>query len=89
MRSPATLGTDMPMAWEEGLDEAVVLLRERDDMGRLGSAAPPAETKGLPFGNRFVASALGTVGGLTILVAIAAAIVIRRRTCQAASGAGS
>ena len=89
MRSPSTLGTDIPMAWDEGLDAAVVLLRERKSMGRLGSSTPVAETSGLPFEGRVVAAVVWTMGGLVVVVIVAAILILRYRRRIDTSQTGS
>jgi hypothetical protein len=79
LRSPANLGTDIPMNWNEALDATVVPLHPPDDDSVLAEATPSTGTD-VPFAGRaMLASILGTLVVLFIAVAAAAVVLVWRK----------
>lgn len=80
MRSPSTLGTDVPMVWEEHLDAAVVALRTPTNAeGLRSTTAPGIEASGSAFEGPVRAIALWTVGALVVVVMVVTAVMLRRK----------
>jgi len=80
LRPPASLGVDIPMTWDETLDDAVVLLRTSDgapdvaaDPSLASAAVDPANARPV------LARAVWTFGALVVVVSITAAALVWRR----------
>ncbi len=71
LQSPAALGIDIPMDWDEACDESVVALRSSDIL--TGSVAG---TGGI------LATTLWTLGGLVVLVGLATVLIMRSKNRQ-------
>ncbi|HUU27680.1 MAG TPA: hypothetical protein VM123_07700 [archaeon] len=68
LQSPAALGVDLPMEWDETLDSALVKLRSND-----------IQVSGVSGTWGILATTAWTLGGLVFLVGIATALIMRSR----------
>jgi hypothetical protein len=80
LRSPASLGVDIPMVWDKALDAAVVPLRTADIGPPLRHRAVLiVEGNGSTTHRRVLARTIGTLGLLVVVVTFAAAVILWRR----------
>ncbi len=82
LRSPLSLGIDLPMKWDPSMDEAAVALRPNADPTTTQRVAPPLDplVAHPPSRNVFFIATLCTAGGLVLIVLVAAGFIFRRGT---------
>lgn len=81
MRSPASLGVDLPMVWNSTTDQSVVRLRTLwSPTTQTAATQPVAATGSPPLSHLLLKRTLYTLAPLAILVILVSAILARRRT---------
>lgn len=81
LRSPLSLGVDLPMKWGPNLDEAAIALRPVSDAPSTRRIIVPLDplVAHPPSRSAFYVATLCTAGGLLVMVAVAAGIIFRRK----------
>ncbi len=81
LRSPLSLGIDLPMKWDASLDEAAVALRPNTEPSTTQRVAPPLDplVAHPPSRNVFFIATLCAIGGLVVVILLAAGIIFGRR----------
>ena len=80
LRSPVTLGVDLPMRWDEALDQEVVPVGPGLGIRALRpEASVVAASDAAGSGRRILATTLGTSAGLLVLVGAAAVVMVWRK----------
>ncbi|MBI4581685.1 MAG: hypothetical protein HY718_18460 [Planctomycetes bacterium] len=83
LRSPSSLGVDLPLMWSKDLDATVDMMRTNDEAAASTAQAPPLDAA--PTHRRLFATVVTTLAALAAGVGITAvAIIWRRRDQQAA-----
>jgi len=85
MRSPMTLGIDMPLIWNEELERAVVPLLESKEQTDTQPATAPATQPAEPplVGRRLFNRSIATLAAIVVFIALLSAVVLWRRKTQA------